>query len=292
MSKTAAKRGLPVRVKMRHDQHFVEELTSRSPEEFIGRILPMDQIEADPNQPRSSMGDLDELVQSIRDKGVLEPILVRPLEGRSGRPASRYRIISGERRFQASHALAKDSIPAIIMDVEEDEALEIALIENLQRKDLTPFEEAEGYRALGEIHGYTQEQIASAVSKARSSVTESLQLLKMSQRVRGAADALGVHSKSLLLGVQRAAESDADRISLLEKIAASEITRDDLRQQAQRKKGSRASSSKSPTRRPVFTFKAPDKTFSLSLRFRSSEVDKVDLISALETILGELRSQD
>lgn len=291
MSKTSAKRGLPVRVKMRHDQHFVEELTARTGDESIGRMMPLAQIEADPNQPRSSMGDLDELKRSIRAKGVLEPILVRPIDARSGRPARRYRIISGERRYQAAKTLGQDEIPAIVMEVEEDEALEIALIENLQRKDLTPFEEAEGYRALGDIHGYTQEQIAAAVSKARSSVTESLQLLKMSQRVRGAADALGVHSKSLLLGVQKAAEGDSERIALLEQIAASEITRDDLRSKAQRKKKGRASSG-SKSKRPVFTFKDPDKTFSLSLRFRQSEVEKRDLISALEQILDELRTAD
>lgn len=290
MSRPAAKRGLPVRVKMRHDQHFVEELTARSPEAPIGRMIALDLIEPDPNQPRGSMGDLEELMQSIRDKGVLEPILVRPIASPTGRGAQTYRIISGERRFQASRAISLEEIPAIVMEVEEDEALEIALIENLQRKDLTPFEEAEGYRALGEIHGYTQEQIASAVSKARSSVTESLQLLKMSQRVRGAADALGVHSKSLLLGVQKAADGDAERIGLLERIAASEITRDDLRAQAHRKKPSREGAGRKASQRPVFTFKDPDKTFSLSVRFQRNEVDKRDLISALEQILTELRA--
>lgn len=291
MSRTAAKRGLPVHVKMRHDQHFVEELTVRSPEESIGQMLSLAQIEPDPNQPRSSMGDLEELMSSIRNKGVLEPILVRLNDPESGRPArKRYRIISGERRFQASKALDRENIPAIIMDVEEDEALEIGLIENLQRKDLTPFEEAEGYRALGEIHGYTQEQIAAAVSQARSSVTESLQLLKMSQRVRGAADALGVDSKSLLLGVQKAAESDTEQISLLERISASEITRDDLRLKARARRSGRAKQRIKRGDRPVFTFKDPDKTFSLSLRFRQTEVDKQDLISALETILDELKS--
>ena len=287
MSRSAAKRGLPVRVKMRHDQHFVEELTARSPDEPIGLMLSMSQIEPDPNQPRSSMGDLDELVTSVRAKGVLEPILVRPLDAKHGRPSSRYRIISGERRFQACRALSHDEIPAIIMEVGAEEALEIALIENLQRKDLTPFEEAEGYRALGEIHGYTQEQISEAVGKARSSVTESLQLLKMSQRVRGAADALGVDSKSLLLAVQKAAESDAERIHLLERIAASELTRDDLRAKAQSKK---TGSAPHKPGKPVFTFKDPDKTFSLSLRFKKSEVEKEDLISALEKILRGLRA--
>ncbi len=289
MSRASAKRGLPVRVKMRHDQHFVEELTARSPDESIGRMLPLVQIEPDPNQPRSSMGDLEELMSSIHDKGVLEPILVRAMDGGKGRPPRRYRIISGERRFQASKALSQEDIPAIIMDVEEDEALEIALIENLQRKDLTPFEEAEGYRALGDIHGYTQEQIASAVSQARTSVTESLQLLKMSQRVRGAAEALGVQSKSLLLGVLKAGESDTEQISLLEGIASSELTREDLRSKARAKNPGRARKKLRKNDRPVFTFKDPDKTFSLSVRFRQTEVDKQDLISALEKILGELK---
>ena len=289
MSRPSARRGLPVRVKMRHDQHFVEELTTRSADEAIGRMLPLAQIETDPNQPRSSMGDLGELMESIRSKGVLEPILVRSLESNENRPAGRFRIISGERRFQASQALELDSIPVIIMDVEEDEALEIALIENLQRKDLTPFEEAEAYRALGEIHGYTQEQIAKAVSQARTSVTEGLQLLKLSQRVRGAADALGVHSKSLLLGVLKAGETETEQIGLLEKIAAQEITRDDLRDQARAKKARPQQQGSRPAK-PVFTFRDPDKNFSLSVRFRQSEVEKDDLISALETILEELRS--
>ena len=283
-----ARRGLPVRVKMRHDQHFVEELTQRSPDEAIGRMLPLLQIEPDPNQPRSSLGDLAELVDSIRAKGVLEPILVRALEGSAGQPPRRFRIISGERRYEASKTLGREKIPAIVMDVEEDEALEIALIENLQRKDLTPFEEAEGYRALGEIHGYTQEQIASAVSQARTSVTESLQLLKLSQRARGAADALGVHTKSLLLGVLKAAETEAEQISLLEKIAGREITREDLRAKAKAKKARGRRRAKNVA--PIFTFKDPERTFSLTLRFRRSEVDKEDLISALEKILEELRS--
>lgn len=290
MSRATARRGLPMRVKMRHDQHFVEELTTRNAEESVGRMLPLAAIEPDPNQPRSSMGDLAELVESIRSKGVLEPILVRDLSGEEEPRRRRYRIISGERRFQASQTLGLDDIPAIIMDVEEDEALEIALIENLQRKDLTPFEEAEGYRALGEIHGYTQEQIAKAVSQARTSVTESLQLLKLSQRVRGCADALGIHSKSLLLGVLKAGATETEQIHLLERIAAQELTRDDLRDKVREKKAARTGKTPARSSKPVFTFKDPDKQFSLSVRFKQSEVEKDDLISALEKILDELRA--
>src|SRR5215203_5472955 len=135
-----------MRVKMRHDTHFVEELTARH-ETPVGKMVPLSTIEPDPNQPRSTMGDLDELVASIREKGVLEPILVRPrpdAEDETVPPAGvLYRIISGERRFRAAQEAGLYEVPAIEMDVSEQEALEIALIENLQRKDLTPFEEAE-----------------------------------------------------------------------------------------------------------------------------------------------------
>ena len=144
------KRGLPMQVKMRHDTHFVEELAARH-EVAVGKMVPLSAIEPDPNQPRSTLGDLEELVASIRAKGVLEPILVRPRPIGDG-TGPVYRIISGERRFRAAQEAGLYEIPAIEMDVSEEEALEIALIENLQRKDLTPFEEAEGFRQLAERH--------------------------------------------------------------------------------------------------------------------------------------------
>ena len=187
------KRGLPDRVRMRATSHFVDELTSRSEEESIGRMIPISSIEPDPNQPRTSMGDLSELAKSIRDKGVLEPILVRPLEEPLPSGAQ-YLIISGERRYRASMEAGLSEVPAIEMPVSVEEALEIALIENLQRKDLTPFEEAEGYKSLAERFLYTHEQIAEAVGKSRTVVTESFALLQMSRRVREAADALGIHT--------------------------------------------------------------------------------------------------
>lgn len=177
-----SKRGLPNRVKMRHDRHFVEELAARS-EPSVGRLISVASIEPDPHQPREAMGELDELVQSVRSKGVLEPILIRRNPEASeaaqtdGAGAATYRIISGERRFRAAMEAGLLEIPAIEMDVGDQEAREIALVENLQRKDLTPFEEAEAYRALAELYSYTHEQIASAVGKSRVGVTESLTLL-------------------------------------------------------------------------------------------------------------------
>ncbi|HEX9944054.1 MAG TPA: ParB/RepB/Spo0J family partition protein [Thermoanaerobaculia bacterium] len=293
MSEPARKRGLPLRVKMRHDTHFVEELTARH-EVPVGRMIPLSAIEPDPGQPRSTMGDLDDLVVSIRDKGVLEPILVRlrpqetagagsPDGGSSG---AVYRIISGERRYRAAQEAGLYEVPAIEMDVSDEEALEIALIENLQRKDLTPFEEAEGYRLLAESHGYTHEEIAEAVGKSRTVITESLSLLQMPPRVRDTVQALGITSKSLLLEVLKAG-SEAEMIELLEEVARRGLNRDDLRQRLRRDKGG-----KSGRRKPyIFRFKSSDRTFSLSLAFRQSEVDKDDLIRALEQILTDLRRE-
>ena len=235
------------------------------------------------------MGDLDDLVGSIRDKGILEPILVRPLTGLDGLDGGEggilYRIISGERRYRAAQEAGLYEVPAIEMDVTDEEALEIALIENLQRKDLTPFEEAEGYRMLAESHGYTHEEISEAVGKSRTVVTESLSLLQMPPRVRDTVQALGLTSKSLLLEVLKAG-SEEEMIDLLEEVARRGLNRDDLRQRLRR--GDKGG--KSGRRKPyVFRFKAPDRTFSLSLSFRQSEVDQDDLIRALEQILADLR---
>jgi ParB family chromosome partitioning protein len=163
---------------MRHGTHFVDELAARN-ETPIGKMVPLSEIDPDPNQPRSSMGQLDDLVASIREKGVLEPLLVRRHpDARSGGGEKTYRIISGERRYHASLEAGLFEVPVIELDVTDEEALEIALIENLQRKDLTPFEEAEGYRALAERYGYTHEQIAETVGRSRPVVTETLALLR------------------------------------------------------------------------------------------------------------------
>jgi len=289
VSEPSRKRGgLPLRVKMRHDTHFVEELTARH-ETPVGKMVPLSSIEPDPNQPRSTMGDLDELVASIREKGVLEPILVRPRPGAEvieEEPAGiLYRIISGERRYRAAQEAGLYEVPVIEMDVSEQEALEIALIENLQRKDLTPFEEAEGYRMLAENHSYTHEEIAASVGKSRTVITESLSLLQMPPRVRDTVQSLAITSKSLLLEVLKAG-TEPEMIELLEEVARRGLNRDDLRQRLRR------GDTKGGRRRPyVFRFKAPDRSYSLSLTFRQSEVDKEDLIRALEKILGDLRSE-
>lgn len=286
-----AKRGLPVRVKMRHSAHFVDELTTRH-ETPVGRLLPLSAVQPDPNQPRSDVGDLSDLVASIRDKGVLEPILVRPLPAagsgdgeRKGSPAG-FRLIAGERRYRAALEAGLFEIPAIELDVSEEEALEIALIENLQRRDLSPFEEAEGYRALGELHGYTQERIAKVVGRSRSLVAETLALLQIPADFRTAAADLGIRSRSLLLEVAKLG-SPARMKAMLDKVGREGLTRDDVRESS-RSEGRAPGTS--PRRKPfVFKFRAPDKRYALQLSFRQSTVDRGDLIQALEQILEDLR---
>ncbi len=267
---------------MRHNSHFVEELTVRN-EVPIGKMIPLSALEPDPKQPRTTMGDLSELVASIREKGILEPLLVRP--SRTETSTRAFLIISGERRYRAAMEAGLLEVPVIEMDVTEEEALEIALIENLQRKDLTPFEEAEGYRALAERFDYTHEAIAEAVGKSRTVITEGLALLQMSHRVRETAQALGIQSKSLLLEVLKVEQED-ERIRLLEEVNRRGLNRDDLRRQQ------RGAKPGQPQRRKPFTFnfRPPDKSFNLSLKFRQSAVTKDQLITVLEQILNDLRS--
>ena len=162
--------GLPVTLKMRHDAHYVETLTSYSGAS-IGRMIPIDKIRPNPDQPRKHIGDVRELSDSIREKGVLEPLLVRYIPREDT-----YYIISGERRYHASQAAGLHELPCIEKIADDAETLEIALIENLQRKDLTAFEEADGLQRLADHFDYTHDDIAKKIGRARSSVTETMSL--------------------------------------------------------------------------------------------------------------------
>lgn len=132
-------------------------------------------IQPDRDQPRQMFDDesLAELAGSITQHGVLQPILVRPL------PSGGYRIVAGERRWRASRLAGKTTIPAIVRNLSDVEAMTIALIENLQREDLNPIDEALGYRRFMEASGYTQEQVASAIGRSRSAVANAIRLLTL-----------------------------------------------------------------------------------------------------------------
>ncbi|WP_199584281.1 ParB/RepB/Spo0J family partition protein [Collinsella sp. AM33-4BH] len=141
--------------------------------------LPIEDIVPNPNQPRIHFNEteLRELSESIQEHGVLQPLLVR--KHRNG-----YEIIAGERRYQASKLAGLEELPVIIKDVNDEEMLALALIENLQRSDLNPVEEAKGYRQLIDASGMTQEALSKAVSKSRSAITNSLRLLDLPEVVQ------------------------------------------------------------------------------------------------------------
>ena len=136
--------------------------------------LPIEDIVPNPNQPRIHFNEteLRELSESIQEHGVLQPLLVR-------KHGNGYEIIAGERRYQASKLAGLEELPVIIKDVNDEEMLALALIENLQRSDLNPVEEAKGYRQLIDASGMTQEALSRAVSKSRSAITNSLRLLDL-----------------------------------------------------------------------------------------------------------------
>ncbi len=142
--------------------------------------LPVSQIESCRNQPRKNFDQekLEELAESIRQHGVIQPLTVRKLS------SGYYQIIAGERRWRAARLADLEEIPAVIIEADDRKAMELAMIENLQREDLNPMEEAEGYRALVENYGMTQEQAAQRVGKSRSAVANALRLLDLEENLK------------------------------------------------------------------------------------------------------------
>src|ERR1041385_6407483 len=175
---------------MRHDSHYVEELSQRQPLS-VGRMISVYKLDPDPEQPRVEFGDLTELTSSIAEKGVLEPLLVKP-----SRVTGRWMIIAGERRFRAATAAGLKELPCVEMDVDAGTVAEIALIENMQRKDLTVWEEADGLLALCERYGYTHDDVARKVGKSRTTVSEALAIARIPDDVREVCRTADINAKS------------------------------------------------------------------------------------------------
>jgi ParB family chromosome partitioning protein len=273
---------------MRHDRHFVDDLSAQT-SSSVGRLVPLASIQPHPSQPRSVVGDLSELVASIREKGVLEPILIRPTRT-SGKGAAAFEIISGERRYRAALEAGLYEIPAIEMDVNDQEALEIALVENLQREDLSPFEEAEGYRALAEKHHYTHDEIAQAVGKSRSAITESLGVLRMPPRIRSSVRAVGLTNKSVLLEILKL-DNEEQMLQMIERISTLGLAREAVRKEVKEVRRQAARGARNRPKPYTFNFTGPQKRYKLSLSFRQSSVEPEDLIRALEEALVRLREE-
>ena len=267
-------RGLPPEKRMRHDSHFVEEITSQR-SESVGRLIDIDKIEPNPHQPRKQFGDLSEMVASIKEKGILEPILVRSFEGQ-------FQIIAGERRYQAAKAAGLHRLPCIEVDVDHRGMLEISLIENLQRKDLTAFEEAAALQSLVEQFRYTHDEIARKLGKSRTVVTEMLALNRMPEEIQERCRQADIVSKSMLLQVVRQ-ETVEEMHRLLDRIAGDGMSREEARRfnRTPEKAGRRA-------KRFTFRYRPQDSAFQFSMVFKKPQVERDELIAALQDVLRRL----
>jgi ParB family chromosome partitioning protein len=272
--------GLPVTLKMRHDAHYVEQLATYSGA-AIGRMVPVDKIRPNPDQPRKFLGDLRDLTESIREKGVLEPLLVRFVPHEDC-----YYIISGERRYHSSRAAGLREVPCIEKIADDAETLELALIENLQRKDLTPFEEADGLQRLAEQFEYTHEDIAKKIAKARSSVTETMSLRVIPEELRKICVEHGIVSKSLLLQIARQ-PNERKMAEAIHRIAQAGLTRDEARRERQEESNS------GPRPQPfIFNVRPENEAFKLRIQFRKSNVSRGELIDSLRNLIVMLEEEE
>jgi ParB family chromosome partitioning protein len=242
----------------------------------------VDAIRPNPRQPRKTFAPaaLAELEQSIRELGVLVPILVRPIPIALGeRPA--YELIAGERRWRASAAARLETIPAIVREADDRSSLEVAVVENLQRADLDPLEEAMGFAHLIEEYGYTQERLAERIGKSRPAVANALRLLNLSDPIKAL-----VRSGALSVGHARAllAVDASERQSLAERIVRDGLTVRDVERLGERRRSD--TPSPTPPRRP-----SPDRD-ALEARLRYALGAPVAIVGGAKGGRIEIRYAD
>jgi len=277
VKKRTKKTGLPESVGMRHDDHFVDLISSRSLETRI-RQISLNKIAPNPHQARSELGEMQDLINSVKEKGVLEPILVRPKNGD-------YEIIAGERRYMASKKIGLSEIPCIVMNVNDMEAMEISLIENLQRLDLDVFEEADGLRYLAENYGYNHEQISKKLGKARSTITEIISISRIPENIRKICSDFGIMSRSTLLEISKQ-KTKEDMERLISAIKERELRREDTRKLSKEIKGEKRKSIK----RYVYNFEPEGKKeCRVRIEFKKQRVRREEIIMILEMMLEKLK---
>lgn len=208
--------------------------------------LPIHEIVPNREQPRKQFDDeaLQELADSIAQHGVLQPLLVRPM------PDGSYRLVAGERRWRASQMAGLAEVPVVVREMNEQEAAELALIENLQREDLNPMEEALGYQTLMDSYGMTQEQAAQVVNKSRPAVANALRLLRLPQPVAAlvADGSLSAgHARSLL-----AFEAEETQVSMARTAVEKGLSVRELERLAKKAKKDPPATSKKPAHRDSF----------------------------------------
>jgi ParB family chromosome partitioning protein len=244
-------------------------------------MISVDRIEPNPRQPRTELGNIEDLTSSIKAKGVLEPIIVRPV-------GQKYEIIAGERRYVASKNAGLAEIPCIEMSVGDNEAMEISLIENLQRKDLDIFEEADGLKMLIETYSYSHAQVSEKIGKARSTITEIVNISKIPAGIREMCRSAAIDSnRSLLIEVSKLG-NEQEMKALVERIAESGLRRIETRDLTKLFKAKSADQKKS--KRYIFNY-APktDKSYKIRIEFKKESVSRQEIIKILEDLLSKLK---
>jgi len=274
------KSGLPEHINMRHDDHFVDLISARTVGPRI-RMIPIDKIDPNPQQARNELGNIQELMASIKAKGILATILVRPKN-------DRYEIIAGERRFVASKGVGLKELPCIEMHVKDNEAMELALIENMQRKDLDVFEEADGLSALVDIYAYSHNDLAEKIGKARSTITEIINISKIPLRLRKACKENNITSRSTLIEIAKL-DNVGDMEALIHEITERGLRREDTRDLSKMIKGK---TRKGEPRPYIFNYvPKEDRSFHLKIEFKKQAVSRDEIIKVLEDLISKLKSQ-
>lgn len=284
---------------MRHDSHYVEELVRAN--KTIGKIIPLENIIPNPDQPRVDFGDLTDLTASIREQGVLEPLLVKP-----NRNTGKYLIIAGERRWRASGLAGLEEVPCIELDIDEQTIAEIALVENLQRKDLTIWEIADGLADLSERYNYTHADIAKKIGKSRSTVTEAIAIAGLPSDIRNRCVAAKINSKSVLIEISRQFDGKAMH-ELLDRMESNDLTRDQIRHggssdkisagKIKENKISAADTSPNSIEvgsdvhsNKVFNFNSITKDFKITIRFKRNIEDEREILKALKEAFDTVKA--
>jgi ParB family chromosome partitioning protein len=268
---------------MRHDSHYVEQIAAKS--RSVGRTIPITSIFPNPEQPRSEFGDLTELTESIKEKGVLEPLLVRPTND------GKFMIIAGERRWRASQLAGLEEVPCIEMDVDDKGLAEIALIENLQRKDLTVWEEADGLAALKEKFGYTQDEIAQKISKGRTTVTELLTIAGLPAEIRERCKSANINAKAMLLEVARQFD-EAAMFDFLDRVAGGKREKKPAGTTKTTKSGAASLESEpASVNGTQFHYEPVGKGFAIDIRFDdSADRNKRGVLQALKQAFEDVKA--
>ena len=275
--------GLPESVAMRHDTHFVDWISKKTAAPLV-RMIPLERIAPNPHQARSSLGNIQELMSSIKLKGVLEPIIVRAM-------GERFEIIAGERRYVASKNVGLKEIPAIEMNVTDNEAMEISLIENLQRKDLDVFEEADGLKALMDIYSYSHADISEKIGKGRSTITEIINICKIPVEARVLCAEAGLDkNRSVLVEISKMKGPD-DMKALIAEIKNRGLRREDTRDLTKALKGKDGDIEAKKPKHYVFNYRPKeDKTYQIKIEFKKETVSRTEIIRILEDLLTKLKS--